>query len=319
MPKINELPETPKYRIQSVSQQTGVPPVTLRAWERRYGLLTPYRSPSNYRLYSDRDIALLRWTKARIDSGLPIRFAAEQALAMKHGGDSPEALPPLASPEGPTGAPATFARRLFESLTRHDEATASQILSQSHAVFDLATICLEIITPCLVEVGEAWHRGDIRIATEHFASSFLRGRLLALYQTFPTGRGSKRILVGCAPGEFHEIGSLMLAVFLRQAGQRVEYLGQDVALDDVLAYARSEPPSLICLSACLPEAARHLIGFNMGLAEIRPRPAFGFGGRAFNADPGLRDEVRGNFMGETSTAGAAGASHLLAAQAISSS
>jgi DNA-binding transcriptional MerR regulator len=311
MPRINELPETPKYRIKAVSLQTGVPPVTLRAWERRYGLLNPQRTPGNYRLYSDRDIALLRWTKARVDSGLPIRLAAEQALAMRRSDDSPEALPPLTSPEGPAGAPDTFARRLYESLTRHDEARASQILGQSHAVFDLATICLRIITPCLVEIGEAWHRGDIRIATEHFASSFLRGRLLALYQTFPTARGSKRILVGCAPGEFHEIGSLMLALFLRRAGHRVDYLGQDVALDDVLAYARSEPPSLICLSASLPETARRLAGFDAGLAGIRPRPAFGFGGRAFNVDPGLRDEIQGVFLGETSSEGASGAGRLL--------
>ncbi len=313
MPRINELPETPKYRIKAVSQQTGVAPVTLRAWERRYGLLMPHRTHSNYRLYSDRDIALLRWLKARVDGGLPIRIAAEQALAMQRSGEMPEALPPLAMPGGPAESPSAFASHLFEALTQHDEAQASQLLSRTHALFDLTTICLDIITPCLVQVGEAWHRGDIRIATEHFASSFLRGRLLALYQTFPLARGSKRILVGCAPGELHEIGCLMLAIFLRRAGHQVDYLGQDVALEDVQAYARSEPPSLICLSASLPETARRLGGFHASLAEIRPRPEFGFGGRAFNNDTSLRDQIPGIFMGETSAEGAVHAARLVAA------
>jgi DNA-binding transcriptional MerR regulator len=312
MPKITELPETPKYRIKSVSQQTGVPPVTLRAWERRYGLLNPHRTQSNYRLYSDQDVAVLRWLKSRIDSGLPVRIVADEVHAMRATGEWPEALPPLETKRDAIQSPSAFSDWLYQALVDHDEAGASQILSQTHAVFDLPTICLDIITPCLVEVGEAWHRGEIRIATEHFASSFLRGRLLALYQTYPVARAAKRVLVGCAPGEMHEIGSLMLALFLRRAGHQVDYLGQDVALEDALDYARFEPVALICLSAALPETARRLVDFDARLAGIRPRPAFGFGGRAFNADPGLRDAVHGNFMGETSADGAAQASRMLA-------
>jgi methanogenic corrinoid protein MtbC1 len=212
---------------------------------------------------------------------------------------------------GPSESPAALASQLFDALTQHDEARAGQLLSRSHALFDLTTICLEIITPCLVQVGEAWHRGDIRIATEHFASGFLRGRLLALYQTFPLTRGSKRIIVGCAPGELHEIGGLMLAIFLRRAGHQVDYLGQDVPLEDIQVYVRSEPHSLICLSASLPETARHLAGFDASLTGIRPRPRFGFGGRAFNLYPALRDEIQGGFLGETSADGATNAVALL--------
>jgi methanogenic corrinoid protein MtbC1 len=311
MPKIIDLPETPKYRIKSVSQQTGVPPVTLRAWERRYGLLTPHRTDSNYRLYSDQDVAVLRWLKSRIDSGLPVRIAADELLSMRATGAWPEALPPLTTAGEVVQSPSAFSDQLYRALISHNEPMASRILSQTHVVFDLTTICLDIITPCLIEVGEAWHRGEIRIATEHFASSFLRGRLLALYQTYPVARTAKRILVGCAPGEMHEIGSLMLALFLRRSGHPVDYLGQDVALEDVQAYARSEPVSLICLSASLPEAARRLAGFDLRLTVIHPRPRFGFGGRAFNAQPDLRASVQGIFLGETSADGAAQAGRLL--------
>lgn len=313
MPKITELPETPKYRIKAVSQRTGVPPVTLRAWERRYGLLTPHRTRSNYRLYSDQEVAMLRWLKSRVDAGLPVRVAAEQLQALQQTGYWPEALPPLGGSDDVVQSPSVFSTQLYLALIGHDETRASQILSQSHAVFDLTTICLDIITPCLVEVGEAWHRGDVRIATEHFASSFLRGRLLALYQTYPLARGSKRVLVGCAPGELHEIGSLMLALFLRRAGHRVDYLGQDVALEDIQAYSRSEPCSLICLSASMPSTALQLEGFDASLTGIQPRPGFGFGGRAFNDDPALRNQIQGVFLGESSAFGSVHATRLLTA------
>ena len=313
MPKITELPETPKYRIKAVSQQTGVPAVTLRAWERRYGLLAPHRTRGNYRLYSDQDVAMLRWLKSRVDAGLPVRIAAEELLAMRQTGGWPEALPPLGTRDEVGQSPSVVSTQLYQALIGHNETQASQILGQTYSDFDLTTICLDIVTPCLVEVGEAWHRGDIRIATEHFASSFLRGRLLALYQTFPVARGAQRILVGCAPGELHEIGSLMLAIFLRRAGQRVDYLGQDIALEDIQAYSRSEPLSLICLSASGTVTARQLDGFDASLDGIRHRPAFGFGGRAFNSDPALRDEIQGVFLGETSADGADRATRLLSA------
>ena len=147
MPKITELPETPRYRIKAVSQQTGVPPVTLRAWERRYGLLTPHRTDSNYRLYSDQDVAVLRWLKSRLDAGLPVRIAAEELHAMHQTGDWPEALPPLGMRDEAIHSPSVFSSRLYQALIGHDEGQASQILSQTHSEFDLTTICLDVITP----------------------------------------------------------------------------------------------------------------------------------------------------------------------------
>lgn len=61
MTTINDFSEEPRYTIKSVSVQTGIRPVTLRAWERRHDLLSPHRSENRYRLYSERDIAILRW------------------------------------------------------------------------------------------------------------------------------------------------------------------------------------------------------------------------------------------------------------------
>jgi methanogenic corrinoid protein MtbC1 len=151
-----------------------------------------------------------------------------------------------------------------------------------------------------VDIGEAWLRGDIRISTEHFASTYLRGRLLALLQSYPARRAAPPIIVGCAAGERHDIGGLMLALLLRREGYRVEFLGADVPTEDLLDYVRDVRPALVCLSAGSEEPARELARVHRGLAKMRPRPHFGYGGRYFNLlKPARRQALPGVFLGQT--------------------
>lgn len=315
MPSIGDFSTVPEHTIQTVSERTGVPPVTLRMWERRYDVVRPSRSGGNYRLYSDRDIALLRWLKHEVDSGIPVRHASAQAKAMIQSGRWPEALPALervpASPEQTE----RMARTLFRKLIAGDEGGARILLEHAHQALDLDTVCLKVLTPCLVEIGEAWHRGEIRIAQEHFASSFLRGHLLNLLQTYPLRRGARRAFVGCAPSEQHEIGALMLALFLRRGGLRVDYLGANLEASDLAAYARDQAPDLVALSASTDETALAMQEIARGLSELEPPPVFGYGGRAFDLNPALRDEVAGHYLGQSPVEGAAIALELLESRA----
>ncbi len=301
MPTLADLSETPKYRIASVCAQTGIQAVTLRAWERRYGLLKPRRTGSNYRLYSERDVALLRLVKQLVDEGRPISQAVAEVQEMRRSGRWPEA-PTAAHRPATAEPPATYAGRLYSLLAAHDERGAGRAFDEACAVFDAAALCQEVVTPCLVQIGEAWERGEVRIATEHFASSYLRGRLLGLFQGSPLRRSGACVLVGSGPDELHDIGSLMLALLLRRDGYQVEFLGPDVHVDDLLAYVREAPPALICLSANTRQTALSLSRVNAGLAGLRPRPKFGYGGAAFVRDPALSSAVPGVFLGETVTA-----------------
>ena len=44
------------YPIRTISNLTGVNAVTLRAWERRYNLIRPQRTPKGHRLYTQADV-----------------------------------------------------------------------------------------------------------------------------------------------------------------------------------------------------------------------------------------------------------------------
>jgi MerR family transcriptional regulator, light-induced transcriptional regulator len=300
MATIADLPDDPKHTIKTVCTQTGIRAVTLRAWERRHEVLTPHRSENRYRLYSDRDIAILQWIKNRVDNGISISNAASEMRNMLKNGVWPDVImPTLHVPrERSTTPPGDYVRQLFEALISHDEARAGELLRSVTSIFELRTVCVDVLIPLLVEIGEAWYNGKIRVTTEHFASVYIRGRLLSLLQTYPTRRTAPHILLGCAPTEQHEIGTLMVAVLLRSAGYRVEFLGPDLPVEDLVDYASYERPNMIILSATMEDAAEQLTSFQKQLSKLRTRPLFGFGGRAFNNNSGLRDRMGGVFLGD---------------------
>jgi MerR family transcriptional regulator, light-induced transcriptional regulator len=196
--------------------------------------------------------------------------------------------------------PSQYATALFQALIKHDEGRAGELMREANAVFDLITICTQVLVPCLVSIGDSWYRGDIRVTTEHFASNYLRGKLLSLMQTYPSRRNGPYILVGCAPTEYHEIGALMFAALLRSKGYRVEFLGPDVPLDDLADYARYEKPDMVVLSATMEEGAHELSHMSDYLVKLRNPPIFGFAGPAFQMKPRLRDQITGGiYLGDT--------------------
>ncbi len=301
MTLISEFSEDPKYTIKNVSSQTGILPVTLRAWERRYQVLSPGRSGNRYRLYSDRDVAILRWLKSRIQNGISISSAVDELLQFTKNGNWPEAVPTgiLLETSKSNTPPAKFARRLFQLLINYDESGAGDLIREIFTNFDLRTITIEIFTPCLVEIGEAWNRGEIKITTEHFASAYIRGKLLSLLQAYPAKRNDPFIVIAGAPTEEHEIGALMMAVLLRSEGFRVEFLGTDIPLDDLVYHARYEKPDMIVLTATTRIAALELKRMQEKLDQLRKVPFFGYGGFAFNMEPELINLVPGIFLGKS--------------------
>ena len=301
MTLISEFSEDPKYTIKNVSAQTGILPVTLRAWERRYQVLSPGRSGNRYRLYSDRDVAVLRWLKSRIQNGISISFAVDELLQYTRNGTWPEAVPTgilLESSQSNT-PPIKYARRLYHLLINFDESGAGELIREIFANYDLRTITIEVFTPCLVEIGEAWNRGEIKITTEHFASAYIRGKLLSLLQAYPAKRNVPFIVIAGAPSEEHEIGALMMAVLLRSEGFRVEFLGTDIPLDDLVYHTRYEKPDMIVLTATTRTAALELKRMQEKLDQLRTVPIFGYGGFAFNLEPDLLNLVPGIFLGKS--------------------
>ena len=228
---------------------------------------------------------------------------------MMRSGSAPEALPvgpsSLPVPRRSRVPPAHYSTQLYQALVGHDEAAAGEVFHAVQSDFDLGTIFYEVITPALVEIGEAWYRGAIRVTTEHFASAYVRGKLLSMLQAYPARRQAATILVGGAPTEQHEISGLMMAVLLRSRGFRIEYLGPDIPLEDLVDYAVYEHPDMIVLVAAMEPAAMELARFQEKLSKLVPAPVFGYGGRAFVVKPELRKRIPGAYLGDSMEQGLA--------------
>src|SRR4028118_854769 len=118
---------TPLYNTKLVVGETGVPADTFRAWERRYGLPRPQRGEGGQRLYSERDIATIRWLRDRTSEGLTI----SQAVALLESeADAPHVTDQPRSHEA-------LRADLIQALLHFDAPTADLILSEAFALYAL--------------------------------------------------------------------------------------------------------------------------------------------------------------------------------------
>lgn len=314
MTTIDNFPTEPAYTIKAVQNRTGIKPVTLRAWERRYDLLQPTRMSNGYRLYSERDVQLLLWVQRRLDSGSSISQVVQQFKQDSEKGVWPETVqtivtdPPRRKPPRPAR---DFAEILYGAMIAHNEDRANAILDECQTYFNLTTIFEEIISPSFELLNEAWYRGEILIATEHLALGYLNSSLQAIMHNLPVVKEGALVLVGCGPEEMRELNALMLAVLLRQAGVYVEYLGPDLPGEDLLDYSTYAKPKLVCLTINQEPTAYLLRGFAEKLANLRGKPKLAYGGRYMDENPEARKELGGIYLGLTLSEAVAKVKHIL--------
>src|SRR5215212_3387439 len=282
-PPLAQLSTAPVFNTKAVARETGVPADTFRAWERRYGMPRPQRTPGGHRLYSERDIAIIRWLRDRTDEGVNISHAVlllsntldASATDLPAGNDMARALGQLID-------------EVVQALTNFDSTQADHILSEAFSIYPFEQVLLELVQPAMVEIGELWHRGQINVAVEHFATQFVRRKLAGLMNVFDAAGSRGTIIVGCAPSELHDLGLLMSALFLVRRGWHVVYLGPQVPVSDLLEAVRTIKPLLVCLSASTVTTAMELMAVARSLSENFPSLPFGYGGRVFNLNPEIR-------------------------------
>ena len=243
-------------RIGELSRRVGVSTELLRAWERRYGLLSPTRTAGGFRLYDDVDERRVRRMLEHLEAGVSAAEGARLALIEQ---DDP----------GPGNLAETPPRALIgdalqAALDRFDDAGAHAALDTLLATFSVEAVLRDAVLPYLGELGRRWERGEVSIAQEHWASSLLRGRLLGLARGWGNG-GSPLALLACAPGDQHDLGLICFGLALRRHGWRIAYLGQDTPVETVIETAASMHPALVVLTAT---TAAHAAPLRAGLARI---------------------------------------------------
>ena len=289
-PSLANLSTAPIFNTKAVARETSVPPDTFRAWERRYGVPRPQRTPGGHRLYSERDMAIIRWLRDRTNEGMNISHAVMLLTNVLE-----EAPQPIAESEA--RALDRMVDELVGTLSSFDAPSAERIISEAFSIYPFEHVLLDLIQPAMIEVGERWHRGEINVAAEHYATEFVRRKLSGLLNVFENNSSRETIVVGCAPQELHDLGILLASLFLVRRGWHVVYLGPQVPLNDLLETVDKISPDLVCLSASTIETAALLQEVAQTLQRRCPQTRFGYGGRIFNTNPELRQTMPGAFLG----------------------
>lgn len=210
-----------QYPIRALSELTGVSATTLRAWERRYGLLKPARTPKGHRLYSAKDIDLVNKIVSLLNSGLTISQAVKQL-------DRPDAEPVSSDIEAHW---ANMQYRMLKAVQHFDQARLDRAYSDALALYPVDTVNDQLLQPVIKAIGGQQADHQLAIAEQLFFYAYLRSKLGARLQHVSNQARGNKLLIAGLPGDFDEIGILLFASVLVGYGYQVTYLGINVPLD----------------------------------------------------------------------------------------
>ena len=248
--EVIEHPQEKLYTIGTVSKLTGVGAITLRAWERRYGLVEPVRKESGHRLYTRRHIDQINRITALTLQGMRISQIRPEMLESSTAGESGS---------GPDAGQWTdYLNSMMAAIIGFDEERLEEIYNLALSLYPIGVVTRKLLTPLLIELGLRWEGGEGSIAEEHFFAFYLRNKLGARYHHRGRGNRGPLLLVAGMPGEYHEIGLLLFALAAHQAGFRVLPLGANMPLGDLAAVARTKNCDAIVLSGAIEPSSETL-------------------------------------------------------------
>lgn len=235
------------YTIKHASEVTGVSVSTLRAWERRYGIVTPRRTEAGYRLYDGGAVHALSVMNALVVEGwAPREAAAETLRRIESGGDAAPSTLDFAADSAEPAATSVF----VEAAARLDAITLAEVLDEQFSRGSFESVVDGWLMPALRALGEGWAEGRISVAGEHLAAYAVQRRLAAAYDAAASRASGPRVIVGLPPGARHELGALAFATAARRAGLAASYLGADLpAADWSLAVAAHRATAAVLSAA----------------------------------------------------------------------
>lgn len=250
------------FPIREVSRLTGVNPVTLRAWERRYGLIQPTRTDSGHRLYSQADIDAVRSILAWIERGVAVSKVG--SILAKSASSRSVATP--AYNDVVSDDWSQWQDQLRSALQNFDESRLERVYGQIFSCYPLQVVFQSIFMPVwqelLLRQDEVGQRGEWLML-----DGFLRGRC---WQRLQLGRDDsrERVLLVALPGHCRELELLVAALLLGNQDIDVAVMGPGVPMADLaLVCERMQPQALVVFSNQPPgdEFPRQLARLALGL------------------------------------------------------
>jgi DNA-binding transcriptional MerR regulator len=233
------ISKEPTYSLGAVARLTGLSPHVLRAWERRYGAVTPLRTSGGTRRYRESDVARLRQLRAAVQAGHSISDVANAPA------DELERRLQL-SPALPTPPLAP----LLAAIEQLDGPTTERLLGAQLAALGPLRFVRTVAAPLLNAIGTRWETGQLCIASEHLASSILRSLLGGALRPTSAALQAPPVLFTTLPGDTHELGSLMAAVTTADAGGHPVFVGGNLPVAEIADAADTVGAAAVAVGIC---------------------------------------------------------------------
>jgi methanogenic corrinoid protein MtbC1 len=228
------------------------------AWERRYGALSPARTPTNRRLYSAEDVEKLLLMRRAAEAGHSVGQIAgltiEELRRLLAGAGAADRGKTGAIQERP-GAPEAAASFLADSLRaieNLDAACLEDALARAAALLGSAALIDRVLQPLLQNVGNRWREGALRCAHEHLATAAVRTLLGRMLDSFQPDEQAPRLIATTPAGQIHELGALFAAVAAASEGWRPVYLGPNLPAAEIAGAAHQANAKAVALSLVYP-------------------------------------------------------------------
>jgi DNA-binding transcriptional MerR regulator/methylmalonyl-CoA mutase cobalamin-binding subunit len=246
-----------KHPIRVVARRTGLSPHVIRAWERRYEAITPQRTDTNRRLYSDEDVVRLRVMRRAIELGRSIgqvaHLSTQELEALV---DTDDALAVPAAPSSRQREDGLSMRDVRDAcvaaIQNLDADRLDDVLVRASVTFTQSEVLQQILLPLMRYVGDQWRDGKLRIVHEHFATVMIRNFMAAITRSNGAHRYAPTIVVTTPGGQSHELGALAAAATAKTVGWKVVYLGPDLPVEDIAAAVAHHKARSLALSIIYP-------------------------------------------------------------------
>lgn len=249
----------PRHPIGVVTQRTGVSSHTLRAWERRYGVVEPGRTEGGHRLYSDADVEHLRLLHRLTNRGRQIGqiadLSTEDLRDLLREDREAEANAPksgVGTAAGDGGSGEEFLSRAYAAVEIIDPEELNAVLRRGALTLSTTAFLDDVLVPLMSRIGQAWADRKLRPTHEHAASAVVVRVAGWLMDNFEPAGDPPTIVVTTPSGQLHELGALAAAVTAASEGWRVRYLGPDLPADDIALAVTDAGARALALSLVFP-------------------------------------------------------------------
>jgi MerR family transcriptional regulator, light-induced transcriptional regulator len=226
------------YQIADLEQLSGIKAHTIRIWEKRYNLISPSRTSSNIRYYTDDDVIKLLNTVSLLDAGYKI-----SRIGLLSDSELKEQIHLINTDEGNY---TLFINKFIDATLHFNIELFNATFDEIYFKIGMQKTMTEVIYPFLIKIGILWTTSDTSPIQEHFASSMIRKKIVFSTETLPKSlKSNVKFVLFLPEEEWHDIGLLFTEYLIAEKGLQVYNLGQNLPIDNLPLIVEAIKPDYV--------------------------------------------------------------------------